>query len=70
MTTPEIDDIATRNAKHGPNTKLILFGACVALLAVLIAAYFMMDWDGKRLIPKPDHTSRSLLPTEKRVWLG
>ena len=62
-----IDNSGTPPNK-APNFGLIVALACVVLLFVLLASFFTIDWEGKRLVPrgfgKHNHpTSRMVLPS-------
>jgi hypothetical protein len=57
-------DIEQRSPKK-PNFALVFTLAGVALLVLMVVAYFTLDWDGKRLVPhhrNPHPNSRLELP--------
>jgi hypothetical protein len=52
MEIKEIDDIATRNAKHGPNFLLIVLLFAASILIILVIGYFTFDYYEKHIVTK------------------
>lgn len=68
-----IDNSGTKPNK-GPNFLLIVILASIAIVIILIASFFTVDWEGRRLVPramgKTKHPTSELRIVEPHSMAG